>query len=141
MKRIRHRQHESAERKLNRGDQQFVIAHTPPAKRVCVMTTEQAQRFPDVSIAYRCTSVTHRHYTSKHVDKLVAEGVVVRVGQHGKIAAWIREVHWETRDGAMQLLPGSYSKKGADQDVQGMPQLSRYRGGPPVAMLNDGRID
>ena len=65
---------------------------------------------------------------------------MVRVGQHGKIAAWIREVHWECRDGSMQLLPGSYSKKGAAQDVQRMPQLSRYVPGKPVAMLNDGRI-
>jgi hypothetical protein len=105
------------------------------------MTADQAQRFQNVGIGYRCTSVSHRHYTAKHVDRLEADGVVVRIGQFGKIAAWIREVHWETRDGAMQLLPGSYSKKGADQDVQRMPQLSRYRPGKPVAMLNDGRIE
>lgn len=140
MKRIRHRQYVSAERRLNRGDRQFVIAHTHP-KRVCVMTREQATRFQDVSIGHRCTAVDHRHYTRKHVDKLATEGMTEWIGGHYKIAAWIREVHWETRDGAMQLLPGSYSKKGADQDVQGMPQLSRYQGGKPVAMLNDGRLE
>lgn len=140
LKRIRQRQKESEERRLNRGDRQFVIAHTPKASRVCVMTADQARRFEDVNAGYRCTAVTHQHYTARHVDKLVADGVVVRIGKFGKIAAWIREVHWETRDGAMQLLPGTYSKRGADQDVQRMPNPSLYRAGA-VAMVNDGRIE
>ena len=116
LKRIRQRQKESAERRLNRGDRQFVIAHTHKASRVCVMTADQARRFEGVSAGYRCTAVDHRHFTAKHVDKLVADGVVVRIGQFGKIAAWIREVHWESRGEAMQLVPGTYSKRGADQD-------------------------
>ena len=141
MKRIRQRQRESAERRLSRGDRQFVTAHAPPPKRVCVMTREQSVRFQDVSIGHRCTAVDHRHYTRKHVDKLKSEGMLEWVGIHYKIAAWIKEVHWEGRDGAMQLLPGSYSKRGADQDVQRMPHLSGFVGGRPVAMLNDGRIE
>jgi hypothetical protein len=104
------------------------------------MSPAQAQRFQDVRIDYRCTSIHHRHYTQHHVDRLVETGVAVRVGQHEKIAAWIREVHWETRDGAMQLLPGTYSKRGASQDVQGMPQLSTAMG-RQVAMHNDGRVE
>jgi len=63
------------------------------------------------------------------------------VGRFGKIAAWLSERHWEIRDCSMQLLPGNSSKKGARQGCQRMPQLSQFRGGFPVAMLNDGRIE
>jgi hypothetical protein len=104
------------------------------------MTADQAIRFQDVGMGYRCTAVDHRHFTAKHVDRLIADGVVVPIGKFGKIAAWIREQHWENFNGAMQLLPGNSSKPGARQDVQHMPQLSRYRAGE-VAMANDGRID
>lgn len=141
LKRIRQRQRESAERRLNRGDRQFVIAHTPPPKRVCVMSNAESQRFQDVGIGHRCTATSHRHFTRKHVDVLVQRGEVVWVGIHCKIATWIREQHWENHDGAMQLLPGNSSKRGARQDVQQMPQLSRYQGGKPVALLNDGRVE
>lgn len=141
LKRIRQRQQASAERRLSRGEAKFIREHAAGPKKVCVMSDAESHRFQDVGIGHRCTSISHSHYTRKHVDKLKAEGLVRWVGVHYKIAAWIREQHWETRDGAMQLLPGSYSKRGADQDVQRMPQLSRYRGGRPVAMLNDGRVE
>jgi hypothetical protein len=108
---------------------------------VCVMSDAESHRFQDVSIGHRCTATSHRHFTRKHVDKLERDGMVRWVGIHFKIAAWIKEVHWETRGEAMQLLPGTYSKRGASQDVQHMPQLSRYQGGKPVAMQNDGRIE
>lgn len=140
LKRIRQRQRESASKHLNRGDRQFVIAHTPPPKRVCVMSDAESQRFQDVSIGHRCTSISHRHYTRHHVDKLHREGVVRWVGDHFKIAAWIREQHWEIRNQALQLLPGNSSKPGARQDVQKMRKLSTAMGNQ-VAMRNDGRIE
>lgn len=140
MKRIHARQRESRERRLTMGDRQFVIAHTHP-KRVCVMSDAESQRFHDVSIGHRCTSISHQHFTRHHVDRLITEGMVHWVGIHFKIAAWIREVHWENRDGSMQLLPGNHSKRGAEQHCQNMPNLSRFVGGFPVAMLNDGRLE
>jgi len=105
------------------------------------MSDAESQRFQDVSIGHRCTATSHRHFTRHHVDRLHRDGVVRWVGDHFKIAAWIREQHWENRDGAMQLLPGNSSKPGHRQDVQRMPQLSGFRGGNPLTMLNDGRLE
>lgn len=140
LKRIRLRQRESAERKLSRGDWAFVKTHTPHPKRICVMSDAESRRFHDVSIGHRCTSTSHRHFTRKHVDRLVKDEVLTWVGGHFKIAAWIREMHWENRDGAMQLLPGNSSKRGARQGCSNMPQLSQFRSGN-AAMVNDGRVD
>jgi hypothetical protein len=105
------------------------------------MGPAESQRFHDVSIGHRCTSTEHSHYTRKHVDYLEARGEVEWVGEHHKIAAWVREQHYEQRALAMQLLPGNTSKKGASQHCQNMPNLSTYRGGGPVAYQNDGRIE
>jgi tRNA G37 N-methylase TrmD len=125
-------------KQLNQNEKAFVVSHAP--KRVCVMSNDESHRFQDVSIGHRCTSTSHSHYTRKHVDVLVQRGEVVWVGDHYKIAAWIREQHWENRDQAMQLLPGNASKRGAMQHCQNIPAVSGYRGGN-VAMQNDGRVE
>lgn len=127
--------------KLNQTQEAFVAAHAPDPKSVCVMSPDESYRFQAVSIGHRCTSVTHSHYTRKHVDILFARGEVEWVGEHYKIASWIREQHWENRDMAMQLLPGNASKPGARQHCQHIPAPSGYRRGGSVAMQNDGRIE
>lgn len=110
MKRIRSRQRESAERRLNQGDRQFVIAHAPPASRICVMSDADSQKFHAVAIGHRCTSTAHRHYTAKHVNDLIRRGALAWVGMHHKIAAWTEERTWQKAPSGpvhtMQLLPG-----------------------------------
>lgn len=100
----------------------FVVAHCPPPKRICVMNADEAERFRDVSIAHRCPSTRHRHYTRKHVDRLVKRGEVRWVGLHRKVAAWTQHRTWQKvaskapaemiKPGVgtmavMQLVPGS----------------------------------
>lgn len=95
----------------------FVIAHTPAPKSVCVMSDAQSQKFHDVSIAHRCTSTSHRHYTRKHVSILVERGELQWVGAHHKIAAWTQHRTWQKVDSigpagefrmpVMQLVAGA----------------------------------
>jgi hypothetical protein len=127
--------------KLNQAERAFVASHAPDPKSVCVMGPAESQRYHEVSIGHRCTSIDHSHYTRKHVDYLVQRGEVEWIPGHFKIAVWVREQHYEQRALAMQLLPGNASKKGANQHCQNLPNLSGFRGGGPVAYQNDGRIE
>lgn len=110
LKRIRQRQRESAERRLNHGDRQFVIAHTPPPTRICIMSDAESQKFHAVTIGHRCTNTEHRHYTRKHVEDLIHRGALAWVGKHYRIAAWVEERTWQKAPSGpvttMQLLPG-----------------------------------
>jgi hypothetical protein len=117
LKRIRQRQQEAAERRLTRGDVTFVLAHTPAAKNVCVMSDAESQKHQDVKIWHRCTSTSHRHYTRKHVDILVQRGELQWVGGHHRIAAWTQHRTWQKVDSVgptgefkvpcMQLVAGA----------------------------------
>jgi hypothetical protein len=110
LKRIRLRQRDSAARKLNRADTVFVIAHTPGPKNVCMMSPAESMKFHQVSIAHRCTSTAHRHYSRKHVDILVERGDAEWVGGHNRVAAWTVHRTWQKAPSGpvtvMQLLPG-----------------------------------
>jgi hypothetical protein len=74
------------------------------------MTADQAHRFQDVSIGYRCTSKSHRHFTRKRVEVLIEHGELVWIGQHFKIAAWADHKTWAKVDSGgmsvMQLVRG-----------------------------------
>lgn len=110
MRRIKVRQRESAERRLNRPAIAFIAKHCPGPKNVCVMSDAESKRFHEVSIGHRCTSTAHRHYTRKHVDILVQRRELVWVGAHNKIAAWAKHRTWQKAPSGpvhtMQLLAG-----------------------------------
>jgi hypothetical protein len=110
MRRIRARQRESAERRLNRPAMEFIAKHCPGPKNVCVMSDAESQRFHEVTIGHRCTSTSHRHYSRKQVDILVERGELQWIGGHHKIAAWSQHKTWQKAPSGpvtvMQLLEG-----------------------------------
>lgn len=110
MKRIKQRQRESAERRMNQADTLFLTKHTSGPKDICVMSFAQGQKFHDVSIGHRCTATSHRHLSRKHVDILVERGELQWRGDHCKIASWVHHRTWQAAPSGpvtvMQLLPG-----------------------------------
>lgn len=61
-------------------------------------------------------------------------------GSGNNVLVSSRELHWENRAGAMQLVPGNSSKRGPVQHCQKLPNLSTNMG-TQVAMRNDGRME
>lgn len=110
LKRIRLRCRDHSPQSLNRHERLFVVSHTPPPKRICVMSDAESQRFHDVTIGHRCTSTSHRHYSRKQVDILVDRGELTWIGLHHKIASWTHEKTWAKVDSGgfsvMQLVAG-----------------------------------
>jgi tRNA G37 N-methylase TrmD len=83
---------------------------------VCVLNEEDARSFSSNSIAQKCSSRRHHHYTKGKVNTLIKTGELVWVGKHKNVAtfrnarSWIKVYTYnefgEVIYCGMQLVPG-----------------------------------
>lgn len=111
-------------------------------RRICVLDARCGSDLAHFSQQQLCYGPTcrHKHITRDGAQGLIKSGDYQWLGSGNNVLVSTREMHWENRNGAMQLILGNSSKPGPRQHCQKMPQLSTAMGSQ-VAMRNDGRID